>query len=515
MIDSKRILAATAVVTAITVVVKGLGFAEKLLLAYFFGTGIQVDAYLVAYSIPFSAFIVLQAVVEPAFLPTFLRTWQACPAEGWRLFRTVAILLLSGLGAATLAGIVAAEPLIALAAPGFAGQQQTLAIALTRLALPALLFLGVSTMTTAALHAQKRFIPPALGQASFRAGPLLLFFPLGGIQGLTLGVTLGAVGKLALELLGLRRDARRLLSSGGLALSSPPMRTVGRLAAPLLVALSLSLFVAPLVENAFASGTGVGGVSALAYARKIAETLTSILPQALGLVLLPFSAEMAARGHDEALAQTLKGAVRGLCLLFLPVTLVLAMLRRPFIQLLLERGAFTAASTDLTAGPLLFYAVALLPFALEVIVVQFFYARQDTRTPVVADVIAFALNVALIPLLMSALGLGGIALAAALAKAMKVLALLFLFGRQVPAFRVRSLVTFAGQMGLASLAVVGCLAAIAQWGPDLPAEAGFLSLLAYLAGTGGLAGGAFLLAGYLLRVDEFRRALGGVRRALD
>jgi putative peptidoglycan lipid II flippase len=515
MIDSRRILAATAVVTTITLVVKGLGFVEKLLLAYFFGTGIQVDAYLVAYSIPFSAFIVLQAVVEPVFLPAFLRTWQACSADGWRLFRTVAILLLTLLGVATLAGILAAEPLIAVAAPGFEGQQRALAITLTRLALPALLFLGLSTMTTAALHAQKRFIPPALGQASFRAGPLLLFFPLGSIQGLTLGITLGAVGKLALEMLGLRRDMRHLLTSGGLALSSPPVRTLGRLAAPLLVALSLSLFVGPLVENAFASRTGVGGVSALAYARKIVETLTTILPYALGLVLLPFSAEMAARGNDEALARTLRAAVRGMCLIFLPVTLGLAVLRKPFIQLLLERGAFTAASTEMTAGPLLFYAVALLPFALEVIVVQFFFARQDTRTPVAADVVTFALNVALIPPLMSVLGLGGIALAAAIAKATKVLALLFLFGRQVPAFRVGSLAPFAGKIGLASLAVAGCLAAIRQLGPDLPAEPGLVSLLAYLVGAGALAGGTFLLAGYLLGVDELRQLWRKARREPD
>jgi len=76
MIDVKKIVQATTVVTAITLVVKGLGFIEKLLLAYFFGTGIQVDAYLVAYTIPFSAYIVLREVVTPAFLPTFLQTWR-------------------------------------------------------------------------------------------------------------------------------------------------------------------------------------------------------------------------------------------------------------------------------------------------------------------------------------------------------------------------------------------------------------------------------------------------------
>ena len=509
-IDVKGIVRATTIVTAIALVVKGLGFVEKILLAYFFGTGIQVDAYLVAYTIPFSAFIVLREVVEPAFLPTFVSTWRASDRDGWRLFSVIGTVLLLLLGAATVAGILLAPGLISVAAPGFSGEQAELAVHLTRLVMPALLFLGLSTLTTAVLHAQKRFTLPALSVASFRAGPLILFLAVGGVQGLALGVVLGALGKLAVEALGLGRYLRRVRMS--LDLVFPPVRTVGRLAAPLLLALSLSLFIGPLVENAFASKIGVGGVSALAYARKIAETLTTILPYTLALVLLPFSAEMAARHDSQALARTLTGAVRALTLVFLPVTMGLMVLREPFVRLLFERGAFTAASTQLTAGPLFFYALALLPFALEVVVIQFYFARQDTLTPVIADILAFALNVLPISPLMGVFGLGGIALAVAVAKTLKVLALLVLFGRRVPAFRLASLVPFAGQMVLASLATAAALLAIGlaqgRLSPSLAQHGvegqGLIGLLAYLAGAAALGGGTFFLAAYLVRVGEVR-----------
>ncbi|MGD2205362.1 MAG: murein biosynthesis integral membrane protein MurJ [Anaerolineae bacterium] len=500
MIDVKKIVQATTIVTAVIVVVKGLGFVEKILLAYFFGTGIHVDAYLVAYTIPFSAYIVLREVVGPAFLPTFLRTRRASERDGWQLFSIVASVLLILLGAATVAGVLIAAPLISLAAPGFVGEQQVLAVRLTRLAMPAFLFLGLSTLTMAALHAQKQFTLPALGQGSFRAGPLIFLLVTGGAPGMALGVVLGALGKLAIETLGLRHHLHRIRPS--LDLTFPPVRTVGRLSAPLLMALSLSLFVGPLVENAFASRAGVGGVSALTYARKIVETLTAILPYTLGLVLLPFSAEMAAGRDDRALARTLHGAVRALCLIFLPVTVGLAVLREPFVRILFERGAFTAASTQLTAGPLLFYALALLPFALEVIVVNFYFARQDTLTPVIADVLTFALNVTLIPPLMAGLGLGGIALAAAVAKALKVLALLVLFERQVPTFRFASLAPFAGRMLLASLAMTAILLAFLALSGRLAVDQSFVASVAYLVGGGLLAGGAFVLVAYLLKVDE-------------
>jgi putative peptidoglycan lipid II flippase len=456
----------------------------------------------VAYTIPFSAYIVLREVVEPSFLPTFVRTLGGSIRDGWRLFGVVGTLLLLLLGAATVAGILLAEPLISVAAPGFSGAQYEQAVRLTRIVMPALLFLGLSVLTTAALHGQKRFSLPALSMASFRAGPLLLFLVLGGVQGLALGVILGALGKLVLETLGLGRYLRHLRPNMDLAF--PPVRTVGRLAAPLLVALSLSLFIGPLVENAFASNVGVGGVAALAFARKIAETLTTILPYALALVLLPFSAEMAARGDNRALASTLSGSIRGLTLLFLPVSMGLMVLREPFVRLLFERGAFTSASTQLTAGPLLFYALALLPFALEVIVVQFFFARQDTLTPVITDIAAFVLNVALIPPLMAVLGLGGIALAVALAKAMKVLALLVVYGRRLHEFRLASLLPFAGQMALASLVTGAILWACRLLGERLAEGQGLVELVVYLSVAGVLSGLAFLLVAYLLRVEEVR-----------
>ncbi|MFC2029589.1 murein biosynthesis integral membrane protein MurJ [Chloroflexota bacterium] len=501
MSRSRQIIQATAVVTVIVLMVKGLGFVEKVLLAYFFGTGIAVDAYLIAYGLPFSAYVVLREVIKASFLPTFLRTWQDSRPRAWLLFSVVGTVLLILLSAATICGMAFAEQLVALTAPGFRGAQRELAVRLTRMVMPALLFLGMSTLTTATLNAWKRFSRPALGDASFRAGPLIFLLGAGTVVAMAAGVVLGAMGKLVIETLGIGRHLRSLRPSLNLRLTEA--RTVGRLAAPLLAGLFFSLLVAPVVENAFASTTGVGGVSALAYSRKIVETLAAILPYTLGLVLLPFSSEMAADQDYEGLAAMLTSAIRALTLIFLPVTIGLMVFREPFVQVLFQRGAFDAASTQLTAGPLFFYALALLPFALEVIIIQFFFARQDTLTPVITDVAAFLLNVALIAPLMAAFGLGGIALAAALARSARVLALLFLFGRKVPAFRLLSMAPFAGQMAVAGSATAGALVGLALLVGGLDIE-GFVALLAYLMIAAVVASAVFVGATYLLNVEEIR-----------
>jgi putative peptidoglycan lipid II flippase len=499
---TRSILQATTLVTAIALLVKGLGFLEKVLLAFLFGTGPEVDAFLVAYSLPFSAYVVLREVVKPAFVPTFLRTGQRSEGDALRLLAVSGTVLLILLALATAAGLALAGPLVALAAPGFGPEQRALAVRLARMVMPALLLLGLSTLTTAALHARKQFVLPAFGEASFRLGPIALLLLVGGVPAAAAGVALGSLGKILIEGLGLRRQVAAIRPS--LDLGFGPVRTVGRLAAPLLAALFLSLFVGPLVENAFASREGVGGVAALSYARKIAETLTTILPYTLGLVLLPFSSEMAARRDAEGLSAMLSGVLRALILLFLPVAIGLMVLREPFVRLLLERGAFTATSTALTAWPLLFYGLALLPFVLEVVVIQFFFARQDTLTPVLADATTFALNVALIALLSPSLGLGGIALAAALAKGVKVVSLLVLFQRRVPAFRLATLASFAARAVLAGLAAAAVLLGLAALVEAWAMSRGLMPLLAYLAAGAILGGGTFFVVAWLLGVAETR-----------
>jgi putative peptidoglycan lipid II flippase len=417
------------------------------------------------------------------------------------LFNTIGTVLLIALTALTLGAIIFAEPLIAVAAPGFSGEQRTLTVRLLRIVMPTFLLLGMSTLTTATLNAWKRFTRPALADASYRAGPLVLLLAVGTVPAMAVGAVIGALGKLLIEAQGLGRKLGFVRPSFDIRF--PPVRTVLRLAAPLLAGLAFSLFVVPLVENAFASRTGVGGVTALAFARKIVETLAAILPYTLGLVLLPFSSEMAADRDEGALARTLTMAVRALALIFVPVTIGLMVLREPFIQLLFERGAFTAASTQLTAGPLLFYALALLPFAMEVIVIQFFFARQDTLTPVLTDVAAFALNVALIPPLLNVLGLGGIALAAAIGRTAKVLALLVIFARRVPAFRLGSLVRFTAQMAVAALAAATALIGLSLLMPEAQGREFVATVIALCAGA--LVGASvFYVAAYLLGVEEMR-----------
>lgn len=492
----------TTLLLVVTLAFKVLGFLEKVLLARQFGIGPEVEAYLIAFSVPFGLAIVLRDLLEPALLPVFMRLRSRDERRAWRLAALVATVLSCGLIVVVVLGTGTASGLVRLMAPGFAAEPAALTVRLMRLLMPALLFLGLANVTSTLLHAEKRFVLPAFGEVAFRGGPVTGLLAGAGLPGLVGGVLLGAFGKLLVQLMGLRRAWPALMS--GLGHWEDEAKTVGYLAAPLSVGLLLAYVGAPAVENAFASTLTGGSVATLAFARKIVETLGSILPYTVGIVAFPYFAQLRLGDDDAALQRTLEQVLRVILFFFMPASLGLILLRVPVVQLLFQRGAFGATATQQTAWPLLFYALGLVPMAIEPVLVHFYFAQHDTVTPVVWDIISFIVGVVLIVALLGPLGAGGIALAASLAKGLKVTALTHLVTRKLPRWRPTALAAPILRLVAACLGMGIVVFVLSSWFAARFVTGGaggaFIHLLvATLAG-----GVTFLSLGWLLRVEEMQ-----------
>ncbi len=500
MSDVGKIARSTSWLVLIKGIQKGLGFAEKLALAYFFGTGLETDAYLVAYSAPFLLFLMLRDVIEPSLLPIYLRL------KGWadrqaHLVGMISLFLAAGLLVVVIAVVCLAPWLVTLLAPGFGDAERDLASDLMRWMAPAILFLGLSTVTGAVLRAHRRFVLPALGEVLFRATPLVFLVALGDLTGLAIGVVIGSVGQLGVQAFGWFATSRQRPSLGD---TGGALREVGSLAWPLSLGLFFSYVAGPVVDMAVASTFATGGLTAVAFARKMVEVPLAVVPSALGVVLLPFLAQRFLDEDGEEFGRLSVASIRAMALAFGALTAVFAVLRVPIVRMLLERGAFTAESTAMTAQPLLFYSLGFVPFALELVLLPPYFARRDTRTPIIIEAGTFGLNVALIFALIGPLSLGGIALATTLAKTVKVAILLVLLGRREAALRLGELVPFALRLVLALAVMVGTLMFSARaLAPIYDPEALFSQAL-YLALVGGAGGIAFLIALWLLRVEELR-----------
>ena len=81
--------------------------------------------------------------------------------------------------------------------------------------------------------------------------------------------------------------------------------------------------------------------------------------------------------------------------LALPATLGLIVLGEPIVRLLFEHGAFTAADTAATAQALMWLALGLPAHVLVKALSPAFFAREDTRTPLLATADGLAVAIVL------------------------------------------------------------------------------------------------------------------------
>jgi putative peptidoglycan lipid II flippase len=279
-----------------------------------------------------------------------------------------------------------------------------------------------------------------------------------------------------------------------LGLDDPRVREVGRLMAPRVLGLAV-VQINFWVNTILASALPAGSLSALNYAWLLMLLPQGIVAQGVATAAFPTFAALEARGRYDELRRTLSATLGAVLFLTIPAAVGLFVWRVPLVRMLLERGVFTAHSTELTAYALAFYAFGLIGHSLLEITSRAFYALHDTRTPVAIGVGSMVLNVVLSLLLRPVLAHAGLALANTIATTLEMILLLWLLTRRLDGLEWSRLASTALRSLLAAVVMGLPLAWLAgRWshGPAL-----------ILGAAGLVIGAALYLAGaYILRMRE-------------
>jgi putative peptidoglycan lipid II flippase len=237
-------------------------------------------------------------------------------------------------------------------------------------------------------------------------------------------------------------------------------------------------------------------------------TPLGLFGMAISTAVFPTLAEQAVRDRDE-LRRTVAQSLRLILFLTIPSSVALMILSEPLVAFLFQRGAFTAASTDVTSGVLLFYAVGLFAHAGIEILSRGFYALGDTRTPVKFAVAAVAANLLLCLTFVDPFGVRGLALAMSLATVLE-FSLLFraLNGRLdgLEADRLAYSLTRTAAATILMAEVIGLLMVILSVNGRLN-TGGLVDSFLALAGGAVLVSVAFSLAAHFLRSEEMATLL--------
>jgi putative peptidoglycan lipid II flippase len=412
-----------ATVGAMIVISRVLGFVRDVLIAAVLGTGAVADAFFVAFRVP-NMFrrLFAEGAFDSAFIPLFAKRYHG---EGVDAARAFAEQALTGLTAALVAFTLLAEyamPWLMLAlAPGFADDAAKfdLAVKLARIALPYLLCMSLVALYTGVLNALGRFALAALAPTLLN---VVLIVVLLGLVALGVGDQAGAGVALAwgIALAGFLQVAVVAFAAAKSAMPlswrrpelTPEMRKLISLSAPGFIAGS----VAPLtvVIGTVIASLQDRAVSWLYYADRLFQLPLGVIGVAVGIVLLPeLSHRLRAGDHQAAIASENR-ALEFALFLTLPATAALFVASGPIVRVLFERGAFSAIDAHATSGMLSAFAVGLPASVLIKVLHPSFFAREDTKTPMLYAVVGMTANVIFSFGLFIAIGATGIALAASL-----------------------------------------------------------------------------------------------------
>jgi putative peptidoglycan lipid II flippase len=456
---------------ALFVVSRALGLMREMVISHQFGTGGDLDAYLAAFRIPDILFqVVAGGALASAFIPTFASSWAQDDENGaWRLASSIINLVLAvTTGLAILAAVLAPWLVRTVIAPGFGPARQALTANLMRLMLLTPVIFGVSGVLMGILNARQHFLLPALAPILYNLGIIagaIFLAPAMGVYGLAVGVVAGALGHLLVQIPGLVRYGMRYTATFGLR--DAGVHEVGRLMLPRMVGLA-AVQLNFLVNTILASSLVPGSLAALNYAWLLMLLPQGVFAQAVATAAFPTFSAQAASDQQGEMRSTLAATLRAVLYLALPAAVGLIVLREPLVEIIFQRGEFTALSTQRVAWALGFFTLGLPAHSVVEITVRAFYALHDTRTPVAVGIGAMGLNIVLSLLFiqvfqrMGWMGTGGLALSNSLATTVEMIVLLGILRRRLEGLEGRQMAGSLARTGFAALVMGGVSGALAS-----------------------------------------------------
>jgi len=501
---------AIATVGGWTMVSRILGFCRDILIAAYLGAGPMADAFFVALKLP-NLFRRLfgEGAFNAAFVPAFATALtRQGPAVARQLAERLATLMAMWLSLLCGLGIVFMPQVLAVLAPGFSGRgagQMALAVELTRIVFPYLVFICLTALVSGVLNAMGRFTAAAAAPIFFNVLSMAALFALSPFvatpaHALAWGVMASGAVQLALVWWAAAQAGMGLLPVLP-RLSAPEKAVLRKMVPGLLGAGVTQLNLA--VDVVIASLLPAGAVSLLYYADRVAQLPLGVIGVAISTALLPMLAAQLSAGQALSAHRSMNRGLEITLALCVPAAVALAVLAQPIMAVLFQRGAFTADDARGAAEVLVVYAAGLPAFVLVKALAPGFFARGDTRTPVIIGLACVALNLALNLLFLWTgwLGAPGIALATVVSAWANAAAMAWLLNRRGLWVADRRLRRATPRLLAAALAM-GAL--LALWSGRVPMAAGLAGTallgLACLLGAATYFGVAQLTGGLDLRV---------------
>jgi len=400
------LLKSIATVGGYTMMSRVLGFVRDILVAAILGAGPVADAFFIAFKIP-NLFrrLFAEGAFNAAFVPLFAGKLEADGQETAQNFANRAFSVLFWVLLGLLIVMELGMPWIMRGfAPGFLDDPAKfdMAVHFTRITFPYLLFISLVSLMGGVLNSLGKFAAAAATPILLNLcliAAILVAAPHLPSPGHALSWGVFAAGIVQFFWLAWNCKTNGMLPRLGLPKQGEDIKVLVKRIIP--GAIGAGIYQVNLVvDMMIASLLPTGSISYLFFADRVTQLPLGVVGVAVGTALLPLLSRQLRAGDEAAAMASQNRALEFTLLLTVPAAVAFAVIPEPIISVLFERNEFTAAASSATAAALMVYAFGLPAYVLNKGLTPGFFARGDTKTPMVIAAICMIVNIVFNLLLM-------------------------------------------------------------------------------------------------------------------
>ncbi|MBN23373.1 MAG: murein biosynthesis integral membrane protein MurJ [Bdellovibrionaceae bacterium] len=440
--EQKEVTRAAGLMSVAVLMSRILGLVREQVFAFFFGAGVETDAFQIAFRIP-NLFrdLFAEGSMSSALVPTFIDIRQReGERRAWRLAGLAFRSLFLGTSLLAVIGICFAPEIVEVYASSFhkVEGQFELTVELTRILYPFFPFVVLAAAFMAILNANRVFFLPAFASALFNLTTILTgvfgvvvvtpYFGWPKIYGMAIGFLLGGVVQCFSQYpkvvsVGYRWIKRKKDEPAWY--KDPGLKKIWLLMGAGTFGMAATQ-VNILVSSLLATGEGPGAVSWLNYAFRLMQFPIGVFGVSLAAASLPLVSRAWSKQDIQGVSSGLFEGLKKVFAVNFPAMVGLMVLSVPLIRMIFQYGAFGVKDTQSTAYALIAYAVGLVAYSGVKLMVPICYATGRTRVAILSSLFSVVLNISFNLILIKKLSFLGLALGTSIAALSNFLFLLIL-----------------------------------------------------------------------------------------
>lgn len=394
--SGKTMLLTAGFMAFATFLAKALGLVRDSMMGAYFGLGIEADAFMSASKLPTTLFdMVIGGVISASFIPIFNGILTRDGEDKARTYanKFITVIMLITLIISAL-GIIFAEPLVEFMAPNFSVETHDLAVKLTSIMFPMIIFTGIAFSFVGILQSYGEYNIPSIISLVSNAAIILYFIVFGkkfGVYGLSVTMIIAWSLQVIVQIPSLVKI--KFCYRPDFRLRDRNMKDTVVLAIPMLI----STWVQPLytlINARFASHIE-GAYSSLEYANRLYLVMTGVFSFVVTNLIFPKLAKANADNDQSKANELVTMSLKSVIMVITPLMLGVIVLSKSVTNIIYGYGAL-AEDTSLVATTLACYAVGMVFLAVNEVLSKAFFSMKKSVTPMITSLISMAFNIVLV-----------------------------------------------------------------------------------------------------------------------